>query len=77
MTNYHLGNRGWQFINKHLRKEKHIRKTEKIRPFIEGVYFILKGGCQWRLLPEEYGKWSTVYKSFIRWGGTKESEKIV
>ena len=72
MINYHLEDREWQFINKHLRKEKHIRKTEKIRPFIEGVYFILKGGYQWRLLPEEYGKWSTVYKSLLD-GGTKES----
>ena len=60
MTNYDLGDREWQFINKHLRKEKHIRKTDNICAFIEGVYFILKGGCQRILLPEEYGKWSTV-----------------
>ena len=73
MTNYDLGDREWQFINKRLRKEKHIRKTEKIRPFIEGVYFILKGGYQRRLLPEEYGKWSTVYKPLIRWRNKEES----
>ena len=42
---YHLEDREWQFIEQQLRKEKHIRKHEKIRPFIEGVYFILKGGC--------------------------------
>ena len=46
MTNYHLGDRERQFIKKRLKEENKIRKTEKIRPFIEGVYFILKGGCQ-------------------------------
>ncbi|ETO91893.1 MAG: hypothetical protein P857_1073 [Candidatus Xenolissoclinum pacificiensis L6] len=49
-----------------LKEVKCIRKTEDIRPFIEGILFILKGGCQWRLLPEVYDKWQRVYKRFIR-----------
>jgi putative transposase len=26
-----------------------------------------KTGCQWRMLPQEFGNWSTIYGSFKRW----------
>ncbi|MCM1520499.1 MAG: IS5 family transposase [Lachnoclostridium sp.] len=30
----------------------------------DGIIFILKSGCQWRLLPPYYGKWKSVYHYF-------------
>jgi len=29
--------------------------------------WIAKTGAPWRDLPEEYGKWFTVHKRFLRW----------
>ena len=39
--------------------------TLDIRKF-EGIIFVLKSGCQWRLLPSRFGKWKSVYHYFRR-----------
>jgi len=35
--------------------------------FFQALHYIAKNGCTWRALPEEYGKWSTIYRRFRRW----------
>jgi transposase len=32
-----------------------------------GVLYLLKSGCQWRMLPSEYPKWRTVHSYFAKW----------
>lgn len=31
------------------------------------VLYLLKSGCQWRLLPQDFPKWRTVHSYFQRW----------
>src|SRR5215210_9218801 len=31
------------------------------------VFYLLKSGCQWRLLPHEFPRWPTVYWYFRKW----------
>jgi putative transposase len=38
-----------------------------LRTILDGIFYVLRAGCQWRLLPREYGPWSTVYAYFRRW----------
>jgi transposase len=32
-----------------------------------GVLYLLKSGCQWRMLPSDFPKWRTVYSYFDKW----------
>jgi transposase len=45
----------------------HICSEEKLRSFIEAIYWIARTGSQWRMLPEKYGLWNSIFKRFIRW----------
>lgn len=37
------------------------------RTVVEGILWILRAGCPWRDLPEEFGPWETIYGCFNRW----------
>lgn len=32
------------------------------RPYFEGMMWMARSGAQWRLLPDEYGKWNSVFR---------------
>jgi putative transposase len=37
------------------------------RLVVNGILYLLRAGCAWRMLPKEYGPWSTVYGVFRLW----------
>ena len=37
------------------------------RKVLDGIFWIARTGAPWRDLPEEFGKWSSVYRQFRRW----------
>lgn len=37
------------------------------RRVLDAVFWIARTGSPWRDLPEEFGKWSSVYRQFRRW----------
>jgi transposase len=59
-----------EIIIEFLRKQKdvYVGKEEECRQFIKGVFWILRSGAQWRELPEEYGKWNSVFKRWSQKG---------
>jgi putative transposase len=38
-----------------------------LRAILDAVFYILKSGCPWRLLPRDFPPWKTVYDWFRRW----------
>lgn len=34
---------------------------------LNGILYVAVNGCTWRGLPEQYGRWHTVYTRFSRW----------
>ena len=42
-------------------------RTVNLRVILNGICYTLRSGCQWRMLPREYGPWSTVYAYWRKW----------
>ena len=38
-----------------------------MRAILDAVFYVLKSGCPWRLLPRDFPPWKTVYDWFRRW----------
>jgi transposase len=38
-----------------------------LRDGLNGVFYVLKSGCPWRLLPRDFPPWKTVYHWFRAW----------
>jgi putative transposase len=41
-------------------------RTHSLREILDGIFYVLKSGCHWRLLPHDFPPWSTVYYHFRR-----------
>ncbi len=37
------------------------------REILNAIFYLAKTGCQWRLLPNDFPPWDTVYNNFRRW----------
>ena len=37
------------------------------RRTLDGIFWVTRTGAPWRDLPEQLGKWNSVYRQFLRW----------
>ncbi len=51
-------------------------RSVNLRRILAGVFHVLRSGGQWRLLPREYGPWSTVYGYFRSWRRNQFSYRL-
>ena len=67
MTN--LSDAEWECIEPHLSppSKRGRPRVHTTREILDAVFYILKSGCAWRLLPYEFPPWETVYHYFRRW----------
>lgn len=42
-------------------------REHDLRRVIDGILYVNKTGCQWRLMPTDFPPWETVYGYFRRW----------
>lgn len=38
-----------------------------MREIVNAIFYVLRGGIAWRLLPSDFPPWSTVYRWFVAW----------
>ncbi len=62
----------WEILKRYLPTAKSGpgkpgRPASDYRRIVNGIMYLNKTGCQWRMLPRCFGCWSTVYGYFNRW----------
>ena len=44
-----------------------LKRKHSLREIFDAVFYMLKTGCQWRMLPNDFPKWQLVYYYFNKW----------
>ncbi len=59
----------WYRILEFLRScpDLYVGQEDDCKRFVEAILWMARSGAAWRLLPEHYGHWNSIYKRFARW----------
>ena len=52
------------------------RPVVSYRKVLDGILYVLRTGCQWKMLPREYGSGSTCHRRFQQWSRSKVFERL-
>jgi putative transposase len=70
----------WQLIRPLLPKRRWHKpgrpRTVALRAIVDAIFYILRTGCQWRLLPHDFPPGGTVASQFYRWRKSGLWERI-
>ena len=55
----------WAFFEPFVRTK--TGRPSEHRRTLDGIFWVTRTGAPWRDLPEELGKWNSVYRQFRRW----------
>ena len=42
-------------------------RTVDVREVLDAIFYVLRSGCAWRMLPHDFPNWQTVYTYFRNW----------
>jgi putative transposase len=59
----------WECLEPHIPPPGRLGRprVHATRQILDAVFYVLKSGCPWRLLPRNFPPWETVYCWFRRW----------
>ena len=69
MSTVELREDQWYRILEFLRScpDLYVGQEDDCKRFVEAILWMARSGAAWRLLPEHYGHWNSIYKRFARW----------
>jgi putative transposase len=73
-----LSDAEWQIVRRLLPVSKpggRPRATD-LRAVVNAIFYILRSGCAWRMLPHDFPPYSTVYMYFKQWRVDGTWEKV-
>jgi putative transposase len=64
-----LSDEEWEVIESHLPipRTPGRPRLHPLREILDAVFYVVRGGCAWRLLPNDFPPWKTVYHYFRYW----------
>jgi putative transposase len=59
----------WEIIKALIPVQKGRGRPREVdlRRVIDGIFYITRGSCQWRMMPHDFPPWETVYYYFAKW----------
>ena len=73
--NTELTDSQWQYIAGKLQDKR--KRKHSLRSVWNAIAYLVRSGCQWRLLPGEYPPWQSVYYYFSQWCKSGVYEEIM
>ncbi len=73
-----LSDAQWQKIEPHLPvpKARGRPRLHPLREILNAIFYLVRAGCTWRLLPHDFPPWQTVYHYFRLWRKDGTWERI-
>lgn len=65
-----LSDKEWEIIKPHFPVQTTNRGRKRVysyREILNAIFYLLRSGCSWRMLPHEFPYWKTVYHYFRVW----------
>lgn len=79
MSRHAITDSQWNVIKDHMPGRQGTKgvTAKDNRLFFDALIRMARTGCPWRDLPEEFGKWNSVFKRFDRWVKSGVLNKIL
>lgn len=66
----------WQFIKNILQLGDRKRKYD-LRVIWDSIMYLVKTGCQWRMLPRDFPNWQLVYYYYSKWANAEDFDLLL
>ena len=68
----------WRVIAPHLPKPCATGRPRAwpMREIVNGIFYVMRAGCPWRLVPNDLPPWGTIYRWFAAWRDDRRFERI-
>lgn len=57
----------WQLLQPHFESRGGRPPEHPPRVMLNAIFYVLRSGCPWRMLPHDFPPWKSVYTAFRRW----------
>ena len=64
-----LSDAEWSWLEGHLPvpKDNGRPRLYPLREILDAIFYVVRSGCAWRLLPHDFPRWPTLYHYFRKW----------